>query len=267
MTGASALQGASAAGAAAAAPPRAVCEIDVVSDTVCPWCYVGMARLGKALAAFEGRLEARVRWLPFMLNPNAPEEGEDKLAMYNQKFGAARVAAIVPQMTRTFAEEGLPPYRVEGLTGATRNSHRLLLWAAEAHGLGAQGRLAEALFRGYFTEARFINDRAFLLEAVAAAGLPADDAARQVLDAPGAYEAQLLEELARHPGVTGVPHFVVRLPGERRAVARLGGAQPPEAFEEVFEAIVAAARAAAPAGAAAAAPDGGAACGRDGSGC
>lgn len=217
------------------------------------------------MAKFEGSLNLSVRWYPFQLNPAAPEEGEDKLDMYNSKFGAARVAAIIPAMTRTFAEEGLPPYRVEGLTGSTLNSHRLLLWAAEEHGLEAQNRLVDKLFEGYFTQAKFINGRDFLLEAVAAAGLPADEAAKKVLDDPKAYLERVRQEMASYPGVTGVPHFVIRAPGRERPLARLGGAQPPEQFEEVFSDILEAARtdaaAAAPAG-----PAGGdgAACGLNG---
>lgn len=243
-------------------------DIHAVSDTVCPWCFVGKARLAKAVAKYADRLDVRVKWFPFQLNPAASEEGEEKLEMYNRKFGPARVAAMTPMMARTFAEEGLPSYRLEGLTGSTRNSHRLLLWAAEEHGAEAQNRLVARLFEGYFTQARFINDRAFLLEAAAAAGLPADKAA-EVLDSPGAYSDQLRAELARYPGVTGVPHFVILAPdGSDRPLARLGGAQPPEAFAEVFDAVLAAAEARAAAAAAAPADgaDGGAACGLDGRG-
>ncbi|KAI8472382.1 MAG: thioredoxin-like protein [Monoraphidium minutum] len=215
----------------------ATVDIHVVSDTVCPWCYVGKARLSKAMAKYADTLDFRVRWHPYQLNPLAPEGGEDKRAMYDAKFGATRVAAMLPAMARTYEEEGLPPYRVEGLTGNTLNSHRLLLWAAEAHGLAAQNRLVERLFQGYFTQARFINDRAFLLEAAEAAGLPPGGAA-EVLDDPQSYLEQTQQELRRYPGVTGVPHFVVYPPGGGRPLARLGGAQRPEEFQEVFDAIV-----------------------------
>ncbi|KIZ01597.1 hypothetical protein MNEG_6368 [Monoraphidium neglectum] len=242
------------------------------------------------MAKYEGLLDFRVRWFPFQLNPLASYEGENKLQMYNDKFGPGRVAQMIPMMTRTYAEEGLPPYNMDGLTGNTLNSHRLLLWAAEAHGLQAQNRLVDELFKGlglagpwwvrppgpggcggwglgYFTGARFINDRAFLLEAAAAAGLPSDAAAK-VLDDPESYLEETQQELRRYPGVTGVPHFVIRAAGDQRPLARLGGAQPPEEFQEVFEGIVARAQPGGPGAKAAAAPAGadGAACGVGGGG-
>lgn len=65
-----------------------------------PWCYVGKRRLEKAIAQYQDKLDIEVKWLPYMLNPGAPVEGTDKMAMYNQKFGEARVAQMVPHMTQ-----------------------------------------------------------------------------------------------------------------------------------------------------------------------
>eukprot|EP00879_Flechtneria_rotunda_P008956 GHRR01009377.1.p1 GENE.GHRR01009377.1~~GHRR01009377.1.p1 ORF type:complete len:261 (+),score=77.24 GHRR01009377.1:38-820(+) len=186
---------------------KSVVNVEVVSDTVCPWCYIGKRRLEKAMKQFVDRADFKVHWLPFQLNPDAPQEGVNKMESYRQKFGASRVAQMVPAMTQTFANEGMQ-YSMGGLTGNTRNSHRLLAWAAAKHGLDRQNALAEELFKGYFTQERYINDRDFLLEAVEAAGLPRDEAAA-ILNTDGIGEQLVKEEIHKYPQVTGVPFFVV----------------------------------------------------------
>eukprot|EP00878_Enallax_costatus_P003322 GHUV01003529.1.p1 GENE.GHUV01003529.1~~GHUV01003529.1.p1 ORF type:complete len:271 (+),score=46.59 GHUV01003529.1:206-1018(+) len=206
-------------------------QIEVMSDTVCPWCYIGKRRLEKAMKQFSDKADFKVHWLPFQLNPDAPLEGVNKIQSYNDKFGPARVAQMVPAMERTFASEGLQ-YSMGGLTGNTRNSHRLLAWAAAEHGLQKQNALAEYLFSGYFTKEQYINDRDFLLSAVEAVGLPRDAAANIIDNADSVGEKLVQQELGKYSGITGVPHFVIN------GRMHLGGAQPPEVIAEVFEEVL-----------------------------
>ncbi|GFR51315.1 hypothetical protein Agub_g13680 [Astrephomene gubernaculifera] len=211
----------------ASAAGKAKILVEVTSDTVCPWCYVGKRRLERAMSRLADRAEFTVRWLPYQLNPNAPREGLVKLDYYNQKFGAARVAQMMPAMTKTFAEEGLE-YRMGGLTGNTLDSHRLIAWS-EQFGPDKQNALVEELFRGYFCQEKYIGDREFLLSAVAKAGLPADGAAA-VLDDPRVCAEQVEQHLQHGAaGINGVPFFVIN------KSAKLSGAQPPETFEQVFQ--------------------------------
>ncbi|KAF6246659.1 DSBA-like thioredoxin domain-containing protein [Scenedesmus sp. NREL 46B-D3] len=123
-------------------------KIEVVSDVVCPWCYVGKRRLEKAMQQFEGKAQFDVHWLPYQLNPAAGPEAINKLQYYNDKFGPARVAQIIPNMQQTFASEGLQ-YSIGGNTGNTRRAHRLMSWVAKEHGLAKQDAAAEQLFEGY----------------------------------------------------------------------------------------------------------------------
>ncbi|KXZ49519.1 hypothetical protein GPECTOR_21g745 [Gonium pectorale] len=210
------------------AATKAKVIVEVTSDTVCPWCYVGKRRLERAMRTFADRADFTVVWRPYQLNPDAPKEGMDKLAYYNQKFGPARVAQMMPHMTKVFADEGLN-YKVGGLTGNTLDSHRLIAWA-EQFGAAKQNALVEELFQAYFCQEKYIGDRAVLLAAAAGAGLPADGAAA-VLDDPQAHRAEVEQQIARARGIGGVPFFVVN------KSYKMSGAQPPEDFEDLFDQI------------------------------
>ncbi|CAK0782008.1 hypothetical protein CVIRNUC_005527 [Coccomyxa viridis] len=200
-------------------------EIDITSDTVCPWCYVGKRRLEKAIKELQGEgKEFEVRWHPFQLNPDAPAEGRNKLEYYKEKFGPDRTAVMIPMMTETFKKEGLG-YTMEGLTGNTLNSHRLIAYAGE-QGFDTQDRLVEKLFKAYFTQGKYINDPEVLREAAHAAGV--EDYER-VLSDPMHTMDQVRQELRHHTaGVTGVPHFVIN------GRYHLSGAQETSTFVEVL---------------------------------
>lgn len=207
-----------------------IINVDVVSDTVCPWCYMGKRRLERAIKQVQEQTPDatfKVHWLPFQLNPAAGNEPVNKIQMYNDKFGPSKVAQMVPAMTQTFAAEGLQ-YSMGGNTGNTRNSHRLLAWAAAEHGLDKQNQLAEALFNGYFCKEQYINDKDFLLSCAESAGLPRDAAAAVLDDPAGKGEQLVQQELGTYAGISGVPHFVIN--GRHQ----LGGAQPPEVFVDLF---------------------------------
>src|SRR5262249_55019338 len=145
-----------------------VLHADVISDVICPWCYIGKRRLEKAVAALDGRHEVRVRWLPFQLNPRMPTEGVSRREYRTKKVGSwersqeldARVAAAGEADGIHFAFD-----RIER-TPNTLDAHRLI-WLAERQGV--QDSVVEALFRAYFTEGRDISSRQPLLDVVAEA--------------------------------------------------------------------------------------------------
>ena len=138
--------------------------VDVISDVICPWCWIGKRRLEKAIVALG--MPVKIRWLPFQLNPMMPEEGIRRQAYRIQKFGSwersqeldVRVAAVGKEEGIDFAFD-----RIER-TPNTQAAHRLI-WLAEQEGI--QGVVVEALFRAYFTDGRDISNRQTLLDVVA----------------------------------------------------------------------------------------------------
>lgn len=225
-------------------------RVDIVSDTVCPWCYVGKRRLEQAMNKCPD-LQFSVHWHPFQLNPNAPAEGVSKLQYYRSKFGP-QADLMFPRMQRTYDEVGIGNYSIGGLTGNTFNSHLLIHWAGKTAGWQKQNELVEELMANYFCQEKYINDRDVLLAAVTKVGLDVSQAAH-VLDAPGPLAAEVQEELAsaRRANISGVPFFTIN------GRYQLSGAQPPEEFLMVFKDIQR--TSAAPAGVVE-----GEACGRDG---
>jgi predicted DsbA family dithiol-disulfide isomerase len=200
--------------------------VDVISDVICPWCYVGKRRLEKATAAIGGPVA--VRWLPFQLNPAMPKEGVSRREYRTKRFGSwersreldARVVAAGEAEGIHFAFD-----RIER-TPNTLDAHRLV-WLAERQGV--QDAVVEALFRAYFTEGRDIGKRQTLLDVVAGAGLDRDGA-EAVLNGDGGLEAvKEADALARRFRAEGVPFFIID------GTFTLSGAQQPEAFHEALK--------------------------------
>src|SRR5262249_49350365 len=140
-------------------------RIDVISDVICPWCFIGKRRLETALAALDGSHEVGVRWLPFQLNPTMPKEGISRKEYRTRKFGSwersleldAKVIAVGETEGICFAFD-----RIER-TPNTLDSHRLI-WLAEREGI--QDTVVEALFQAYFTEGQDLSNRQALLDVV-----------------------------------------------------------------------------------------------------
>ena len=203
-------------------------KIDVFSDTVCPWCYIGKRRLERALAE-PGAPGADISWRPFQLNPAMPEGGMDRAEYLAWKFGGAGAARRTYGAVREAAEAESLPIRLDAITRTpnTLASHRLIHYAA---GRGAENAVVDALFHAYFVEGVDIGDTAALAAIAASAGLDAS-AARAWLDSgeDGALLADR-DRRAREMGVRGVPFFIV---AGRYAVS---GAHEPEIFRRVFAA-------------------------------
>ncbi|XP_008464575.1 uncharacterized protein LOC103502411 isoform X5 [Cucumis melo] len=131
-------------------------QIDISSDTVCPWCFVGKKNLDKAISASQDQYDFELNWHPFQLNPSAPKEGVVKTEYYRSKFGI-QSEQMEARMAEVFRGLGLD-YDTSGLTGNTLDSHKLIYLAGQ-QGLGKQHDLVEELCLGYFTQGKYIGDR------------------------------------------------------------------------------------------------------------
>jgi predicted DsbA family dithiol-disulfide isomerase len=181
--------------------------VEVFSDVICPWCYIGKRRLESALRMV-GDVGAEVRWLPFELNPQMPPQGMERRAYRAAKFGSwERAAALDAQVAEAGRSEGLAFAfdRIER-TPNTLEAHRLI---ALAYREGVQDAVVEAIFRAYFTEGRDLSLRTTLLDAAAGAGLDRARATRWLEGDEGTAEVQAEEARGRLIGVGGVPHFVI----------------------------------------------------------
>lgn len=202
--------------------------IEVYSDTVCPWCYVGFGRLQAALQQ-RPRLAAEVRWLPFELNPEHPAEGMDRAEYMRLRFGDVnRFAKAQQTLGELGAELGLAfDFAAIRRMPNTRRSHALIAWAAAA---GRQGEIKRRVLAAYFGEGRDIGDPEVLAAIAAEAGLDAA-AARAALDDPARHAAIVaLEQQARSWQVSGVPTFIF----DRRYA--FSGAQPLGVFLQAIDA-------------------------------
>jgi predicted DsbA family dithiol-disulfide isomerase len=200
-------------------------SVQVISDVICPWCYIGKRRLEKAVAAHGGPVT--VRWLPFQLNPAMPKEGVSRREYRTKKFGSwERSLELDAQVAAAGAGEGiLFTFDRIGRTPNTSAAHRLI-WLAEREGV--QDAVVEALFRAYFTDGRDLSNRDTLLDVVAEARLDRGKA-EAVLNGGGGQEAiREADALARRVRVEGVPFFVIN------GRIMLSGAQPSEAFLGAF---------------------------------
>jgi predicted DsbA family dithiol-disulfide isomerase len=198
--------------------------IDIVSDVVCPWCYIGMRRLGAALLTIgraEPDAEMRVRWHPFQLNPDLPPAGVDRRAYLNAKFGGAeRAAEVYARVRAAGATVGIPfDFDRIAVQPNTRDAHRLIAWAqAQADA----NPLVERLFRGYFLDGADVGDHHVLARLAGDVGLDASAALAFLGSDLGIAEVAAADRQAREMGIGGVPFFVFN---DRIAVS---GAQAPE---------------------------------------
>jgi predicted DsbA family dithiol-disulfide isomerase len=200
-------------------------QIDVISDVICPWCFIGKRRLEKAIAAHGEPVQ--VRWLPFQLNPTMPKEGIRRRDYRTRKFGSwERSLELDAQMMSVGEAEGIhfALDRIER-TPNTLNAHRLI-WLADHE--GCQDAIVEALFRAYFTEGKDISNRQALIDVVAEAGLDRHRAENVLKNDEGQEAIKEAEVLSRRFRVDGVPFFIIN------GKITLAGAQQPDAFLAAF---------------------------------
>ncbi|WP_273523963.1 DsbA family oxidoreductase [Rhodosalinus sediminis] len=201
-------------------------KLDILSDPICPWCYIGKAQLDRALEA-EPDHPFAVEWHPFQLNPDMPAEGMDRRSYLEAKFGGKEAAA------ETYAEIDAQA-RAAGLeidwsridrTPSTLDAHRLIHWAGIE---GCQTAIVSALFRAYFQEGRDIGRHEVLADIADARGMDASVVLRLLATDEDREEIAGRDAAAREMGVTGVPTFIV---ARQHAVP---GAQPPELWRKVI---------------------------------
>jgi len=203
-------------------------RIDIVSDAICPWCYIGKRQLERALAALaDAGLTFSVHWNAFQLNPDMPKEGRDRASYRAAKFGSAdKAAALDQRITDAAAAVGLA-FRTDLMTRTpnTINAHRLIWYAGQNN---VQDAAMEAVFRVYFTEGRDIGDPAVLIDCAADAGLDRADAANFLAGDLADRETRAADQAARRAGVSGVPSFF--LDGH----ALFSGAMPAETIADAL---------------------------------
>jgi predicted DsbA family dithiol-disulfide isomerase len=196
-------------------------EIDVVSDVVCPWCFLGKRKLDAAMKQVPN-FDYEVRWRPFQLDPTIPPEGKSRREYMSAKFGPEKIAEIHARLEEAGREEGVV-FAFDKITRSpnTLDAHRLIRWA---QGSGKQSEIVDRLFTLYFCEGQDIGDRAVLLRVAEEAGLDATTFAR--LYNEGVDIGSVREEVstAARMGVSGVPFFIFN---GKYAVS---GAQPVDAL-------------------------------------
>jgi predicted DsbA family dithiol-disulfide isomerase len=207
-------------------------RIEIWSDVVCPWCYIGKRRLEKSLVTFDHRDDVEIVWRSFQLDPSAPTVPTETVAeALGRKYGGGPEAGrqMIDRVEAVAAEEGLLFRHHRSLRVGTVDAHRLLHLALETGGPALQGRLKEALLAAYFVETENVADHDTLLRLATGVGL--DQArVREVLasdEYADAVEADIREAAAL--GASGVPFYVV----DRRY--GVSGAQPSEVFSQVLE--------------------------------
>ncbi len=210
--------------------------MEIYSDVVCPWCYIGKRRFEAALARFEGAGEVEVVWRPFQLDPGAPVTPTPVREAYARKFGGPEAAtAVIERVTTAAAGDGIELRLDIAQRANTFDAHRLLWWA-EGH--GHQDELEEALMRAYFTQGRDVGDRGELAAIAGEAGLDPAAAAAFLASDEGRADVRAQLDQAYEKGITAVPTFVFA------GTWAVPGAQEPDTMLLVLERVAARAAAA-----------------------
>jgi predicted DsbA family dithiol-disulfide isomerase len=205
--------------------------VEIISDVICPWCFIGKRRFERALRLLPEGVEAEVHWRPFELNPDMPAEGIDRKSYRTRKFGSwGRSQALDAQLAQVGAEEGIRfAFDRMERTPNTLEAHRLI-WLAGKQGV--RNAVVEALFHAYFEEALNVGDRDVLTRVASGAGMDV----REFLESDRGRDEVAAEEVrARRMGVDGVPFFLIG------GTIPISGAQPPESLAAAMSTAVSAA--------------------------
>lgn len=206
--------------------------IDLVSDVVCPWCYLGKARLELAIAEVQDEVGIDINWRPYRLNPDIPPEGVDQKSYLEEKLGGAEAVARGHEMLTKLGKEVGISYDFEAIKIGpnTLDAHRLIHWAS-LESREVQDRVVTALFKAYFEEGRNIGDHAVLADLAEASGM--DRKLVENLLASEADKDSVTGEIdaAQKMGVNGVPFFI--MDGQYA----ISGAQMPDVLAGAFRDI------------------------------
>ncbi|MCE8508046.1 DsbA family oxidoreductase [Ruegeria pomeroyi] len=205
-------------------------KLDILSDPICPWCYIGKTQLDKALAAIPDHPFV-IEWHPFQLNPDMEPEGMDRREYLERKFGGKEGAVRAYAPVVEHAEKAGLAIDFEAMqrTPNTLDAHRLIHWAGVE---GKQTEAVDALFAAYFTEGRDIGDAEVLADIADSIGMDAAVVLKLLKSDADRDDIAKRDSHSREMGVSSVPTFIV---ANQHAVP---GAQPPELWEQVIREIM-----------------------------
>lgn len=200
-------------------------SIDVISDVICPWCFLGKRRLDKAIGLLDG-VKAEVSWRPFFLDPTIPAEGMSRRTYLENKFGAERLKTLHDPILAAGKADGVP-YAFDKITRTpnTMDAHRLIRWS---HMGGKQHDVAERLFMAYFNDGLDVGDLAVLAKLAGEAGMDSSEVSAKLENDADVDGVNAEVERAYRMGVTGVPCFIF---AQKQG---LMGAQPAEVLAEAI---------------------------------
>ncbi|KAI9499635.1 thioredoxin-like protein [Zychaea mexicana] len=204
-------------------------KIDIISDTICPWCFIGKRRLEKAIEQFQStnpNVSFDIEWHPFQLSPTMSKNNpKSKMEHYRRKFGEQRAAEMVPYMQSVGAPEGIK-FSYGGVMANTLDSHRLIYWSKQ---FGKQSELVEELFKDYFERERNIGDNHVLAAAAGRVGLDSEQALNYLDSDADVDLVRATAERNKTESISGVPNYTIQ--------HRFGfpGAQEPGTFTHFFE--------------------------------
>lgn len=185
-------------------------NIDIVSDVMCPWCYIGKKRLEEAVKNLPDELDVDIRWRPYQLDPTLPKEGKDRQQYLEEKFGGPeRAKQIYSNILNAGREDNIDfNFSDIKVSPNTLDAHRVIRWAA-SEAPGVQDRLVDLLFKAFFLEGKNIGDNTVLLDAAEAAGMDRAITESLLVGTADCQEVEQEIEVARRMGVTGVPCFIL----------------------------------------------------------
>jgi predicted DsbA family dithiol-disulfide isomerase len=190
------------------AQARLVHDLTIVSDVICPWCFVAKENLDKALELAGPELQVKITWRPYELNPQMPRQGMDRREYRSKKFGSWEHSQALDAQVAEAGERAGITFRHDLMarTPNTFQAHRLIWLAGEK---GVQGAVVEALFRAYFTEGCDVGDNSVLIAIAIEAGLDQERTKAFLEGNDGSDEVRLEEQAAMAAGISGVPTFIL----------------------------------------------------------
>jgi predicted DsbA family dithiol-disulfide isomerase len=209
---------------------KPVIKINVVSDVVCPWCYIGKRRLEGAMQKLSDKFDFEVEYFPFELNPQMPSSGMNQKEYLTQKFGGEqRYEQLTSHVTNIASQEGLVfDYASQAISPNTRNAHRLIQLAKED---GVHLKLVEKLFKAFFTDGIDLSRNENLVKLAVESGMQGDRVTSFLESSTGVAEVEMAEQELSKLGISGVPFYIVN------NKYGISGAQQTEAFVRAFEEI------------------------------
>ncbi|MBK5278881.1 MAG: DsbA family oxidoreductase [Bacteroidia bacterium] len=202
-------------------------KIDIVSDVVCPWCYIGKRRLEKAIDLIADRVEVEVEFHPFELNPDMPKEGENLKAHLVNKFGGEdRYQQLTNNVVNTAAGEGLKfNFDIQKTSPNTRDAHRVIQFAKSE---GKQLEVKEAFLNAYFEQGIDLSKNENLVAVATKAGLDPLKVSNLLNSDEGVVEVEMEERMNAQRGISGVPYFIIN------NKYGISGAQPAEVLQKAL---------------------------------